>query len=91
MAQTATPGRIVLYTLSATDVQQINAARGTSEGSARGNNVNAGDTYPMIVVRVWSGGSGVNGQVLLDGTDTYWATSRTEGEGEGHWQWPPRA
>jgi hypothetical protein len=26
----------------------------------------------------------------LDGTDTYWATSRTEGAGDGHWAWPPR-
>ncbi|GAA4560510.1 hypothetical protein [Planotetraspora kaengkrachanensis] len=31
-----------------------------------------------------------NLQVLLDGNDAYWATSRTEGDEPGRWSWPPR-
>ncbi|MFE3452367.1 hypothetical protein ACFXJ8_25935 [Nonomuraea sp. NPDC059194] len=60
-----------------------------------GNTARAGDVYPAVVVRVFAGGTEVNGvcnlQVLLDGNDTYWATSRTWGEGECRWSWPPRA
>lgn len=59
-----------------------------------GNRTEGGQVYPATVVRIFPGGSEVNGvcnlQVALDGNDTYWATSRTEGEGEGHWVWPPR-
>jgi hypothetical protein len=42
-----------------------------------------------MVVRTF-GGPAANLQVHLDGTDTYWATSRCEGEGPGFWAWPPR-
>lgn len=54
-----------------------------------GNQVRAGDVCAAVIVRTF-GGSAANLQVLLDGTDTYWATSRSEGEGESHWAWPPR-
>jgi hypothetical protein len=54
-----------------------------------GNHVHAGDVYPATVVRV--NDPSVNLQVHLDGTDTYWATSRAEGDGEGSWAWPARA
>lgn len=54
-----------------------------------GNHAQAGDVCPAMVVRTF-GGPAANLQVQLDGTDTYWATSRSEGEGEGHWVWPPR-
>lgn len=53
-----------------------------------GNEVHAGDEFPMTVVRVWSDYC-VNGQVFLDGNDTYWATSVSHGEHNGMWQWPP--
>ena len=44
-----------------------------------GNQVQEGDVYPAIVVRVFDPSvSTANLQVLLDGNDTYWATSRTE-------------
>ena len=48
--------------------------------------------YPLVITRVWGDqeGSAVNGQVLLDGNDTFWATSRNEGEGPGFWSVPPR-
>jgi hypothetical protein len=55
-----------------------------------GNAVSEGDTCAAVVVRVF-GESGANLQVLLDGSDTYWATSRAEGDTPGTWAWPPRA
>lgn len=54
-----------------------------------GNHVPAGLVCAAIVVRSF-GGDAVNLQVLMDGNDTFWATSRTEGDGEGHWSWPVR-
>jgi hypothetical protein len=54
-----------------------------------GNQAAAGDVCPAMVVRTF-GGAAANLQVHLDGTDTFWATSRTEGDGEGHWTWPTR-
>ncbi|MFI6909865.1 hypothetical protein ACIBKY_51995 [Nonomuraea sp. NPDC050394] len=53
-----------------------------------GNPVVAGLTFPAMIVRVFT--SSANLQVFLDGNDTYWATSRSEGEGASHWAWPPR-
>jgi hypothetical protein len=57
-----------------------------------GNHAEAGQVFPATIVRVWGAnpGSACNLQVLLDGTDTYWATSRTEGTTPGNWSWPPR-
>jgi hypothetical protein len=55
-----------------------------------GNNAEAGQVYPAVSVRVWSPGM-ANLQVLLDGNDVYWATSRHEGTEPGTWAWPPRA
>ncbi|MEV4320978.1 hypothetical protein AB0J37_01965 [Microbispora rosea] len=56
-----------------------------------GNHAEAGQVYPAIVVRVWeSSFNSANLQVLLDGNDTYWATSKAEGDEPGTWAWPPR-
>ncbi|MGP3965694.1 hypothetical protein ACTWPT_58105 [Nonomuraea sp. 3N208] len=33
---------------------------------------------------------GINLQVFLDGNDTYWVTSRSEGDQSDTWTWPPR-
>jgi len=66
-----------------------------------GNTSSAGDTLPLLVVRVWpnefgEGKSGVNGQVFLDGNDTFWVTSISETESltghsttpkQGRWNW----
>lgn len=95
-------GRIVHYTLSEQDATATNKRRNdaqahlgqhisASDGSQIhvGNSVNAGDVYPMVITRVWSG-TLVNGQVLLDGNDLLWVTSVSEGEGERSWAWPPR-
>ena len=58
-----------------------------------GNEVTEGDTFPMLIVRVWgpSAESAVNGQVFLDSNDVFWATSRTVGEQPGTFSWPVRA
>lgn len=83
---TPKPGNTVLYTLSESDAQEINRQ------SRGGNRAHAGDVLPMIVIRNWDpGGSNlVNGQVLLDGSDTYWATSRGPAHESvpGSWHWP---
>jgi hypothetical protein len=55
-----------------------------------GNDAQAGQVYPAVSVRVWSPGM-ANLQVMLDGNDVYWATSRHEGTEPGTWAWPPRA
>ncbi|MEU1810934.1 hypothetical protein [Micromonospora aurantiaca (nom. illeg.)] len=73
-----TIGRIVHYTLSEHDADAIEARRGGARGV--NNRAEAGQTYPAIVVRTFGGDA--NLQVMLDGPDTYWATSRGEGEPE---------
>lgn len=88
-----TTGRIVHYTLTANDVDAIKRNRIAAENARIfGNELSEGDILPMLIVHPWgeTEGSAVNGQVFLDGNDTYWATSRTEGEGPGHWSVPPR-
>lgn len=58
-----------------------------------GNDAKEGDTYPMLITKVWgdSPSSAVNGQVLLDGNDVFWATSRCVGDLPGSFSWPVRA
>lgn len=89
-----TPGRIVLYTLTEWDVQAIGTQRSRGAGPYfKGNPVSEGDVFPLQITRVWAeteGGS-VNGQVLLDGNDVLWVTSRTEGTGPGFWKDPRSA
>lgn len=68
------------------DGQPEPGARGATGHVAHvGNHVRAGDVYPAQVVNTFGGGPAANLQVTLDGTDTYWATSRTEGDGPGYW------
>lgn len=91
-------GRIVHYKLSEVDAEAINRRRddfdtanpgATGFQAHIGNRAEAGQTFPATVVRTF-GGDAVNLQVSLDGTDTYWATSRTPGDDPGQWCWPPR-
>jgi hypothetical protein len=78
-------GRIVHYTLSKQDVLVIGSQ------NRLGNHVSEGDVYPAVVVRKFDPSTTtLNLQVLLDGNDSYWATSRVEGEGPNTWAWPPR-
>lgn len=101
-----TVGRTVLYVLSHHEAEEINAKRekanfnriardpsvvsGTQEH--RGNTVVAGDIYPAVAVRVFGDADNppVNLQVLLDGNDSHWATSRHEDATQtpGTWHWP---
>lgn len=98
-----TTGRIVAYTLAAVDAESINKRRSDARASGFaatnsgavvhvGNDAHEGDVLPMVIVRAWGDteGSAVNGQVLLDGTDTLWVTSRTQGDGLGRWSEFPR-
>ncbi len=83
--------RFVLYTLTAQDADIINHTRAHHRDAViHGNRAEAGQTYPMLIVRVWGDKevSPVNGQVFLDGNDTLWKTSVSVGEGEGRFTWP---
>jgi hypothetical protein len=84
-------GRILQYKLTEEDVQRI-ARRRTDSGSI-GNPHHAGQVLPLVVCVVWPNEygpnyHGVNGQVLLDGNDSYWVTSIKEGSENGTWAWP---
>jgi len=83
-------GRIVHYKLGPSDVDAINHQRAMHGGS--GNSVAVGQVYPAMIVRTWgdSPESLVQLQVFLDGNDTFWATSRRQGENEIEWREPPR-
>lgn len=88
--------RIVHYRLSAEDVSNINFQRTRLLGGERGNAPREGDVLPLIVAAVYAeyksieAPSVVNGQVILDGPDTLWVTSRKQGDENGQWSWPPR-
>jgi hypothetical protein len=97
-------GRIVHYRLSKADAQEINRRRKHFKESPPatwgyqahvGNHAAAGQVFPADIVRIFSDNpddkTAVNLQVKLDGTDTYWATSRTCGDEDGQWSWPARA
>lgn len=102
MSQTLSQGRIVQYTVSANDAEVINKRREDynafkakypgyePDGSVRhtGNTVREGDVFPAMVVRVFEQAGSANLQVTLDGTDTFWACSVSEGTGGRTWAWP---
>ncbi|SFA60744.1 hypothetical protein SAMN05444374_11612 [Rhodococcoides kroppenstedtii] len=96
-------GRTVLYTLSADDAAAITKRRAdfaehrktddyrdTGYVAHVGNQVREGDVFPAVVIRVWEAAGSANLHVLLDGTDTFWACSVSEGKGPRTWAWPPR-
>lgn len=95
-------GRIVHYTLSQADADQINQRRKDFHESNSadqhtgfvghvGNWAAEGDVFPALIVRVWNEAQvTINAQVFLDGNDTFWATSRAEGNTPGTWAWPER-
>ncbi len=76
-------GQLVTYRLSAVDAALIGQRR--LERSLIGNQPVAGQEFPAHVVAVSSTGATVNLQVILDGEDTYWATSRALGVKPGEW------
>lgn len=88
MSQVPRIGQFVDYTLTAIDVARIDELRGMRH--VVGNQPQAGQVCPMLIVRAWGDtpASSVNGQVFLDGDDTLWVTSRSAGDGAGHFTWP---
>lgn len=98
MEQKPSVGRILLYTLTESDAETINRRRVAEPHKPEwpkgaqahvGNSVSAGEEVPLTVVKPWTD-TCVNGQALLDGNDSLWVTSATEGTGPGKWRWPPR-
>lgn len=89
-------GDRVLYVLGDYDAKAINkrradaknlnaagvtlASQGLGPQIHVGNSVQSGDVFPAVVVRAW-GAESVNVQVLLDGNDTLWGTSRPHDAG----------
>ncbi len=58
-----------------------------------GNEAKEGQVFPMIIVSSPNPEDPrfpVNGQVFLDGNDTFWTNSVCEGATPGTWAWPPR-
>jgi len=91
-------GRIVHYTISATDAQEISRRRLAGGGIAgpihHGNPVAEGDVFPMVITKVWgdppNDTTAVNGQVMLDGNDLHWVTSVCVGSGPRTFAWPQK-
>ena len=88
-----TIGRVVYFVLDQSSADQVQAGRNlfTSGLQETGNTVMVGDVYPAIIVRI-VGGTTINLKVMLDGTDTYWATSVPYDADKGlrSWHWPDR-
>lgn len=97
-----TVGRVVLYKMSSHNASEINRRREHARESMDyhrwkkngtmvhvGNHITEGDVFPMIVVRVWGNtpDAAINGKVLLDGSDDYWATSVSVGDKPGSYHW----
>lgn len=88
--QAPTIGRVVLYTLTEDDATRARVRTLTGQEQ---NDPRPGEEYPATIVRVFGAqpGSAANLRVQLDGNGPeLWATSRIEGDGPGHWRWPPR-
>lgn len=84
-----TIGRVVHYTLTATDAREIDCR----VPSYTRNAVSEGQVLPAVVVAVFGPPEAptcCNLKVALDGYGEFWATSRSEGDGPGYWSWPPR-
>lgn len=99
-------GRIVHYSLSDQDADEINRRRvakphepGWPAGAQAhsGSYAIGGQLAPLIVTAVWTDVC-INGQVMLDGNDSLWVASRLASGVEGgpaapspgFWHWPER-
>ena len=96
-----TIGRVIYYKLSAQDAESINKRRadaGRNRDKMKvdsngyqahvGNSVSAGQIVSGSVVAVWESQM-INAKLDLDGNDSYWVTSVSQGEEEGNWDWMP--
>jgi len=79
-------GRIVYYVFDDEDIKEI-AAFCAKTGSTC-SPLKPGDIAPAMVVKVWQGTT-INLKVMLDGTDTCWATSVVfdEKKSPRSWHW----
>lgn len=97
-------GQIVFYTLTKRDADYINRVRAEASRKAVaektgvglvahvGEDVEAGQVFPMLITRVWSDTS-VDGQVHLNGNDLVWRQSvqlADQWPAPGRWSWPAR-
>lgn len=76
-----TIGRIVIYTSSDSDKNQMKAADAINGGC------NVQDKLPAIITAVWSD-TCVNLKVICDGNLELWKTSSTKGDEPYCWNWP---
>ena len=84
---------IVNYRLSAENAALINKRRSESTAAPvmggqlhDGNEAREGQILPMVITAIWSD-TLVNGQVFLDGNDSFWATSVAQGNEPGNWNY----
>ena len=81
-------GRIVHYRLSERDIRLVEERRERRVGAW--NYLKVGQVLPMMIVVVHGDhpNAAVNGQVFLDGDDTYFVMSCLVGEVPGTYAWP---
>ncbi len=83
-------GHRVIYKLTDFDVREIiQKRRGAGTATASGNDPREGDEFPAIIVKEFVGAA--NLQVFLDGTDVFWATSRSRFDTAAHGSWDGEA
>ena len=92
-------GKIVLYALSVADAASVNKRRIDArakmhdhQADASGAQIHVGsdvrewDICPLIVTKIHSD-TCVSGQVMLDGNDVLWVSSRELGDAPGKFSW----
>ena len=73
-------GDVVIYKLSRQDEEAWPAGAQAHIGNA----VDQDEQVPLVVTNVWDNDL-INGQALLDGSDSFWVTSAANGDGPGEW------
>ena len=97
-------GRIVHYVLTEADAVTITDRRvpGVGHGESWpagaqahvGNPVEAGEHIPAMIVEIFGDNGCINLHCILDGNDSFWATSRLpdlEDKAPGTWHWIEKA
>lgn len=78
-------GQTVVLRLNEAQAAILTAKRDAAES---GNDYKAGDDVPVIISRIWgnphSPATAFNGQCIVDGPYTWWASSISMGDGLGY-------